>query len=345
MPPRPRPMPAPGARREGRAGRARASVLVLATFCLCRAAVLAQGNAKADFGAAPQQILAKAADIHPMTIAKVPISRGDTNSFEAAGFGEELAAIVRRQYAKYVAEIMPAELKDDTAFRDEFVTGVQNWKNAAFTRWQRRAFGKYSEIRDQDLTPRYIRSELRKDVDYAWPEFHESAAYRRLEKVLWRTGKHFLERATVDKIDPVKKPKVFIWAEMFGPGEGVPTYAYTNGALAMGRYVASGAARVDFFDPRGPFPPFGKVEAIELAAGDAVLFPIWAPHAVQAVQVVQVQSVSSESESEHGLVVCLCFQFIGEEPQDWEDDPTGDPIFVRDVHVAVGPDGILTGLV
>lgn len=53
--------------------------------------------------------------------------------------------------------------------------------------------------------------------------------------------------------------------------------------------VPSGAGKIIFHDPRGPFVPFENTFELTPAEGDLVLFPAWLPHTVAPSQLSNVR--------------------------------------------------------
>eukprot|EP00045_Choanoeca_perplexa_P003117 m.28726 g.28726 ORF g.28726 m.28726 type:complete len:259 (+) comp11874_c0_seq1:157-933(+) len=94
------------------------------------------------------------------------------------------------------------------------------------------------------------------------------------------------------------------WATVHKDCEAHLLHTHPNHQISGVVYVQmpKDAGPIQFYDPRGPRPPFDGVITIQPRAGDIVLFPSWLAH--------QVMPTQGESER-----ISIAFNTVG----DWED--------------------------
>lgn len=213
----------------------------------------------------------------PILMTSVPLSGPE--GIETHSWGETLANVGLAKYRAYVNATLPKELELDTAYAAEFATLDHSRVNMAFNRWQRQVYGEHMAVPLHQLTSQREQLPKLPGVDYAWPELYEHQHFRTLEGHIDKLSRKYLRRAGYKELPD--KFRIFIWVEVFGPGDAMRPMARTDGAYLSGKYFATGdqsAIKFAFEDPRGINPPFGKTFNHEVYPGNIIMFPVWASY-------------------------------------------------------------------
>lgn len=269
----------------------------------------------------------------PIHLSSVPLSTPDAEAFESPDFHKELAEIGLRGFQEYVNKTLPKELELDKPFAEAFLTADHSRVNLGFRRWQKRVFA----MRNKKLFPANFDEESQglgildagndadfllsntkahwPEVNYAWPELYENARFQRLRARIQEIARLYLKRSGWEKDELPQRFKIFIWVEVFQPGDALRPSAHTDGGYAMGRYwvqAKKNAMKFNFEDPRGINPPFGKTHSLPVNVGTMTMFPNWASHFL-------TPNMKSKT------IICYAFSVYPERGNnlDFEDDETG----------------------
>jgi hypothetical protein len=252
----------------------------------------------------------------------MPLSTPAASSLETPEFGKEFSQIALNGFKRYLETILPKELEVDKEFAAMFAEQDHSRVHLAFLRWQKRVFAEQTGARVDELTGRGHVAPKLPGVDYTWPELYE-----KMPKLLFRlnqVSKLYMRRTGYDNIP--KKPRIFVWAEVYNKGDSQAPWARTDGAYMMGRYFAqakAGALKFNFEDPRGINPPYGKTYSHGAFEGNLIVFPTWVSHFI-------TPNMHNSSQ--------VCYGFIVYPPDgnslDYEDDKTGSLEVVRNMHVS-----------
>ncbi|CAE7300543.1 unnamed protein product [Symbiodinium natans] len=279
----------------------------------------------------------------PIHLSTVPMSTPTSESFETPDFHEELAAIGLRGFQEYVNKTLPKELELDKPFAEAFATADHSRVNLGFRRWQKRVFAMQNknifpanfdedriglDILDAGANVDFMLGNTKTKapwpaVDYAWPELYENAVFKRLRARIQESARLYLKRSGWDSDDLPKRFKIFIWVEVFNPGDALRPSAHTDGGFVMGRYwvqAQRNAMKFNFEDPRGINPPFGKTHSLTIDLGTMTLFPTWASHFLTP-------------NMKGKTIVCYAFSVYPDNGNtlDFEDDQTGTFIVTEDL--------------
>lgn len=259
-------------------------------------------------------VKAKLRLLWPIHFTSVALSSSDRTSLEPANFGQVLAKMSLDRFRKYVNETLPKELELDTQLALEFREADHSRVNKAFRRWQRRVFAIKTGTRVGQSSGNGEHAPRLKGIEYIWDEFYNHPASARFNGRIDQLTRLYLRRMGAS--DFPKKFRIFSWVEVFDEGDAQRPMSYTDGAFVMGRYFASlpsqGSIKLNFEDPRGINPPYGKTFSYEAYEGSIVFFPTWVSHFITP-------------NMNKGTVVCICFIVYPPDGNsiDWEDDRTG----------------------
>jgi len=270
------------------------------------------------------------------------MSTPGVESFEEPSFAEELAEIGLRGFEEYVNHTLPKELELDKPFAEAFDAADHSRVNLAFRRWQKKVFATHHQdifeanfdesaeggsLLDVGPTAESLAGHTVgrmaggdsqaswPKVGYSWPELYDNAAFKRLRARINEIARLYLKRSGHDREDLPRKFRIFIWVEVFQPGDALRPSAHTDGGYVMGRYwvrAQKNSMKFNFEDPRGINPPFGKTHSLSVAEGTMTLFPSWASHFVTP-------------NMKKTTAVCYVFSVYPENgnTMDFEDDSTG----------------------
>lgn len=215
----------------------------------------------------------------PIHLSSVALSGPNASVLEGPEFGVELAQIGAAGFQRYLSTILPSELAADQELAAEFAQADHSRVNVAFERWQRRAFADSSGMALEELASWGQAARRLPGVNYSWPELHGSRVFQRLKARIAELSKLYLKRSGYQ--DVPKTFQIYIWAEVYNRGDALRPGARTTGAYLTGRFWASaqkGTLKLNFEDPRGINPPYGKTYSHAVYEGNLVLFPVWVSH-------------------------------------------------------------------
>lgn len=261
-----------------------------------------------------ESVTAKLRLLWPIHFTAVALSSSDRLSLEPSDFGHVLAKMGLDGFRRYVNETLPKELELDKRMALEFRDADHSRVNKAFRRWQKRVYADKTRIRVQQLSGNGEYAPRLKGINYNWDEFYAHPAFTRLHGRIDQLTRLYLKRT--GGADIPKKFRIFSWVEVFDEGDAQRPMSFTDGAFVMGKYFVSlpraEALKLNFEDPRGINPPYGKTFSYQAYQGSIVLFPTWVSHFI--------------TPNMHKETV-VCISFIVYPPdgnsQDWEDDRTG----------------------
>lgn len=268
----------------------------------------------------------KAELLWPLHINFLPLSGREGHALEPESLADELTHIAESKFQEYLGSTLLLEAQVDQRFAEEYNASDHSRQNLAFRRWQTRAFAETFGYDVSDLTGVGQRIPKLQGINYTWPEFYGSLAYGTLVKRITQVSRMYLKRTGYQEIP--RQFRIFIWAEIFFAGDALRPRTEANGAYVAGRYFTAydrGSMKVNFEDPRGINPPFGKTHSIEPEEGMLLLFPSW---------LSQFLTPNMKSETQ------VIFSFLAFSPDGqrlrWKDDLTSSLIIEQRPRGAAG---------
>lgn len=269
--------------------------------------------------------------IWPMMLWSIPIMDASGDKPHA-----RLATVGEVGFDLYLREVLPKELELDPAYKRQFDEADGSRVNLAFLRWQKRVFSLRDRVPVEEINwdgkpvPRYP------GISYEWPDLYNSPDLQPLVNRISTMCNAYFDR--LERNRERRHFRTFIWAEVYRPNDFQQTHVHT-GALAAGMFVARYAGdagreqQLAFEDPRGPSSPFGRKHHAQLAEGELLIWPGWAPHHLTPNK---------------GNGTNVYFSFLVWPPQgapdfDWEDDVTGDFVHRKLTKVRRQPPVAQTG--
>jgi hypothetical protein len=253
----------------------------------------------------------------PILFTETPLSMPSLQRqppLESPKFGQELADIGYARYKKYCKEVLPRELELDNGFAELYRTSDHSRANAAFKRWQTRAFASRDKVPVSRLLARAEAAPKLPGINYEWPELYDSPQYMRLIQRVRQLSKLWLKRAGYPQEETQQKLLVYPWVEVYDHGDAMRPFTRSDGAYIFARYFAKaapGMMKFNFEDPRGINPPFGKTFTYSVHGGELTMLPSWA-------------STFTTPNMVNNSVVCYCFLIY---PADgrikWSSDVSG----------------------
>ncbi|CAE8599020.1 unnamed protein product [Polarella glacialis] len=260
----------------------------------------------------------------PLQVNSIPLSTPSVASLEPPEFGTELTKLGLAGFKAYLNSTLPLELEIDEQFAREFHESDHSRVNIAFLRWQKRVFAEKYNVPAEGLTSRMERIPRLEGIQYTWDELYNNAAFKQLRRRISALSRVYLKRSGHAAEELPKKFRIFTWVEVFRRGDSLRPWARTDGSYLMGRYfptVVHKSMNLNFEDPRGINPPFGKTHSHEVFEGNLVLFPSWASHFITPNMVNKT---------------AVCFAFLVYPPDgptlDFEDDQTGSLVITSKVE-------------
>ncbi|CAK0887325.1 unnamed protein product [Prorocentrum cordatum] len=203
---------------------------------------------------------------------------------------------------EYLKNVLPRELEIDPQMREEISptegTDPRNPSqefdrldhgsrvNLAFLRWQKRVYADREGLDVESMSARGERAPRLPGINYTWPALYDSPDFKRLQTRIADLTRLYLKRTGYRSSDIPRRFHQFVWVEVYEKGDALRPGARTDGAYLLGRYFASakrGALKLNFEDPRGINPPYGKTFSHQVYEGNVVLFPTWTSHFIQAL--------------------------------------------------------------
>lgn len=265
----------------------------------------------------------------PVHFSSIPLSTASKSSLEAESFGAELAKIGLAGFKRYLEQTLPKEFELDEEFREIFREADHSRVNTGFLRWQKRVFADRAQVSTSTLTSRGELIPRLSGIDYTWPELYDNPTFKQLLSRIDQVSRLYLKRTGYTKEQLPKRFRIFTWVESFGRGDAMRPYARTDGAYLMGRYwpaAGRGSLKMNFEDPRGINPPYGKTYSHAIYDGNLALFPSWQPHFITPNML---------------NMTAVCFTFLVYPAEgnvlDWRDDLTGSLEVNRSVRVNLAP--------
>lgn len=293
--------------------------IFLLAFCsVCRVGFGAQPNTPTADGG-------KVTYLWPVHFSSVPLSKSKAQpqAFEPEEFGTELRNIGLARFNEYLTSVLPKELEIDKEANAEFQKADHSRINMGFFRWQKRVFADHEGVPVEQLSARGDLAPRLDGINYSWPELYENRAFRKLKTRITELAKLYNKRAGY-KESP-SKFRIFSWVEVYNKGDALRPGARTDGAYLMGRYFAdakSDSLKMNFEDPRGINPPYGKTFSHPVYQGNMVIFPTWVSHFI------------TPNMGDHTAV---CFVFLvyppGGNTLNWRHDSNADIRIERNLSV------------
>lgn len=240
---------------------------------------------------------------------------------------QRLVQLAEAGYHRYTETILPKELEVDATWRTAYERedGEANQANLGFLRWQKAAFSKAKRRAVDELRWDGTPVPLYRQVSYDWAEFYASKDYKRLVKGINSKIVKYFGMATGQRGED--KYSIFPWIEVYRPGEHHPPIMRT-GAPATAIFAAKlgGEQALTFVDERGYSPPHNKRHTVHLSQGELMITPAWATYYLSP-------NLGNSSN--------IFFRFWISMPQgvndfDWEDDPLGSYVHVKQIRLKVG---------
>jgi len=260
----------------------------------------------------------------PIHFSSVPLTTREKDSLDPPEMGDELAAIGLARFEEYLKSTLPKELRLDEPFAEGFKIMDHSRVNLAFNRWQKRVFAETTGIPIEEILQQgEAVPERLEGINYTWPELYESKAFKRLRQRMAELTRLYNRRSGFPAGSHADGPRfrVFPWVEVFKKGDALRPGSRTDAAYAMGRYfpqVTKGSLKLNFEDPRGINPPYGKTFSHAAYDGNLVLYPTWVSHFITPNMYDRP-------------AVCYCFLLYPSDGKtlSWKDDVTADIIVTR----------------
>lgn len=262
-------------------------------------------------------------------MSSIPLSTPGEAALEVPEFGENLTKIGLKTFRYYIDSVLPKELAEDEAFAAWFNVTDHSRLNLGFQRWQMNIFSRTSGMDLAHLGIHVPRSPLLPSVSYEWPELFDSPEHKKLLKHVFQHSALYLARTGYPKEKIPKQFRIASWAEVFGKGEAMAPRSHLSGAYLMGRYWVQAkkkSLKLNFEDPRGINPPYGKTYSKHVYTGELVLHPTWVSHFITP-------------NMEDDVAVCYVFLVYpaGADALAGEDDLSTAMVIERPYDIVVAP--------
>jgi len=281
--------------------------------------------------------------VWPATLWQLPLNaepksgqKAPPNLYPAV---KRLAKLAESEFNRYEEQLLPKELAADARWSREYEEADSSRQNIGFHRWQKQVYSKtmrfdISQVDWQGSVLPDLPSEL-----YTWREWYSSNDLKELRGRIESVTKQFV---VSHRVDVPQRLRTFIWAEVYRYGIGrrpeVHTGAFAQGFIFARHAVGEGgvAQQVVLEDPRGAAAPFGHQKYVNVSLGEMVVLPSWVSH-YWTPQPIENQT--------NVVIGWVSWPYEGMSDFDWEDDPTGDYVFRRQMKLgktsskATGRDG------
>lgn len=269
----------------------------------------------------------------PIHLNLLPFSSPSAPSLEPATLGDELTDIALAGFKDYVSEILPKELQIDEQLSKQYNSSDHSRVNVAFLRWQKRVFADLHNISVEELTSRGDWAPHLQAVRYDWPQLYQSAGFKKLKTRISELSRVYLKRSGYKQLP--KQFRIFIWVEVFQTGDAMRPWVRTDGAYLTGRYFSSfekGSLKLNFEDPRGINPPYGKTNSIAPYEGMMALFPAWVS-----------QFITPNMRSQTAVSFNFLVYAADGNTLNWEEDLTAKIEVVKDLAIKLGSESVRPG--
>mmetsp|Transcript_3071 Transcript_3071/g.6907 ORF Transcript_3071/g.6907 Transcript_3071/m.6907 type:complete len:342 (-) Transcript_3071:7-1032(-) len=281
------------------------------------------------------EILQDVRIVWPAAMWQLPISPGASKEGQTAppDLKEAVATLAtwaEEAFADYEQNILPKELAANKQWRTEYDNADASRLNLGFLRWQKQVYSRTHRFDIQQIDWQGTVLPEAPDVSYSWYKWYNSKEYKLLKGRVESVTRQYVASFKAEGGGRLRRLRTFIWAEVYRYGHfqrpGVHTGAFSQGVIFAKHAIGEGglAQQLVLEDPRGPAPPFGRMKYVNSTDGSLVVLPSWVSHFFTP------QPVPDQTNVVLGFV---CWPEDGMVDFDWEDDPSGDFVYRRQIKM------------